>query len=414
MPTTTTDLARLNDIDLTTCLSTRNRAFTRHKAALILAIAEFDRRELARPNGAPSTAAWLVRTQSLTQRTAYEYLEVGRKLYGFPLLTEAFADGSLGYSKVRLILRYMTPDNESDLIKLALAHTITELEALLAGRPRVGGTRRKAANTLSVTVCPDTGEVRLWGRLDPEHGAELLSALKTAELASPEETESSGTRFGAPTATSLVSSFLTMLAMVRSHQTPARRAPGAQVSIIVDPDDNARIPGQPAAQGCDLLHSIINGFLSTQIQGKNGRILHLGRASRLVNNAQEKALLTRWDHRCAVPGCRHDRWLEFHHIRAWASGGRTDLDNLIPLCSLHHTMLDNRELVIVPDTVDPTLLRFRFPGGESYTSSGHRPPVVDAAMGRHSDSYTHGPVPAGDEHLLDIWEHEDCFDDVMS
>ena len=75
-------------------------------------------------------------------------------------------------------------------------------------------------------------------------------------------------------------------------------------------------------------------------------------------------------------------------------------------------MIANGELVIVPDAVDPTLLRFRFPGGETYTAVNNQPPMLDLALGEHADGYTHGPVPRGDEDLLDIWEHEDTFDDI--
>ena len=90
MLATTTDLARLDDTDLTTCISTANRSFTRHKAEFIRAIAEFDERDLARSLGASTTATWLVRTQGLSSRSAHEYLDVGRKLRAFPSLTAAF------------------------------------------------------------------------------------------------------------------------------------------------------------------------------------------------------------------------------------------------------------------------------------------------------------------------------------
>ena len=75
-------------------------------------------------------------------------------------------------------------------------------------------------------------------------------------------------------------------------------------------------------------------------------------------------------------------------------------------------MVSDGELVIVPDEVDPSLLRFRFPGGESYTSVDNRPATSDVAMGQHADRYSHGPVPKGDEELLDVWEHQDTFGDI--
>lgn len=43
--------------------------------------------------------------------------------------------------------------------------------------------------------------------------------------------------------------------------------------------------------------------------------------------------MTMWGHQCAMPGCTHTRFIEIHHMKEWADGGKTDLDNLIPLCS---------------------------------------------------------------------------------
>ena len=421
MLATITEPSTLTDRQLTTTLTHAHRSLTRHKAAFILHLAEFDDRGLARAHGATTTADWAVRTHDLSRRTAYEYLQVGRALRPFVLFTEAFAVGDLSYSKIRLLLQYATLDNESALLELALAHAITELESLLAGHDRVGGRRRKAGNRLSVTVEPDTGRLNFWGSLDPERGAEFLAALKAAELspsgAAPEPEEgpdSSNTRFGAPVAATRIGAFITMFHITRTNATEAARtAPGAQVNIVIGPDDRAFLPTQPGAESGELLRSILNGFFSVQIRDARGRVLNLSRTSRLANAAQVKVLLTRWHFRCATPGCTCTRWLEFHHIHAWASGGATDLDNLIPLCPTHHAMISNGELAIVVDQRDPSLLRFRFPGGESYTSEDNRPPVLDRAMGQHADSYSHGPVPKGDEKLLDVWDHQDTFDDII-
>ncbi|GAB3700744.1 HNH endonuclease [Corynebacterium nasicanis] len=402
-------IRKLTDQQLTATIHSAHRSLTIHKAAFLIHLAEFDERGLG---GSAGTVPWLMRTQDLSRRTAYEHLGVGRKLREFPELADYFSSGDINYSKVRFLLPYLTPDNEAELVRLARTHTLKELETLLAGRPRADGRDRQAKNRLSVAVDKDTGGVRFWGTLDPANGAEFLASLKSAELAMGGDTDTSSTRFGAPLSTSLLGSFMSLLRLARYNPEAKTTAPGAQVSIIIRTDDTAQLPGQPAASGSTLLRSIINGFLSVQIHGPGGRILHLGRSSRFINRAQEKALLTRWNHCCGTPGCDHNRWLEFHHILPWAAGGTTDPDNLIPLCSVHHAMIANGELVIVPDPVDPTLLRFRFPGGESYTSVDNEPPMFNLALGDHSDGYTHGPVPRGDEDLLDIWEHEDTFDDI--
>jgi hypothetical protein len=42
------------------------------------------------------------------------------------------------------------------------------------------------------------------------------------------------------------------------------------------------------------------------------------------------------DRRCCFPGCENRRFLHAHHIRHWADGGETKLDNLVLLCARHH------------------------------------------------------------------------------
>ncbi len=37
-----------------------------------------------------------------------------------------------------------------------------------------------------------------------------------------------------------------------------------------------------------------------------------------------------------ITGCDRSRFVQSHHIRHWADGGETNLDNLVTLCSFHH------------------------------------------------------------------------------
>ena len=60
----------------------------------------------------------------------------------------------------------------------------------------------------------------------------------------------------------------------------------------------------------------------------------VGRKTRTVPPAIRRAL----DHRdggCRFPGCRL-RFCDAHHIKHWADGGETRLDNLVLLCRRHH------------------------------------------------------------------------------
>ena len=75
-----------------------------------------------------------------------------------------------------------------------------------------------------------------------------------------------------------------------------------------------------------------------QVGDPAGR-LDLGRTSRLAGRAQRRALRAMYA-RCAIPGCcvPFDH-CQPHHVVWWRHGGRTDLSNLLPLCTKHHHLV---------------------------------------------------------------------------
>ncbi|HHU66380.1 hypothetical protein [Corynebacterium sp.] len=81
MLATITEPSALTDHQLTTSITHAHRNLTRNKAAFIIHLAEFDHRGLG---GSSGTASWAARTQDLSRRTVFEYLQVGRALRDSP------------------------------------------------------------------------------------------------------------------------------------------------------------------------------------------------------------------------------------------------------------------------------------------------------------------------------------------
>jgi hypothetical protein len=69
----------------------------------------------------------------------------------------------------------------------------------------------------------------------------------------------------------------------------------------------------------------------------DGSILDVGRRSRTVPPALRRALEAR-DQGCRFPGCGL-RFTDAHHVRHWAEGGETKLENLVLLCRHHHRLV---------------------------------------------------------------------------
>jgi hypothetical protein len=113
---------------------------------------------------------------------------------------------------------------------------------------------------------------------------------------------------------------------------------------------------------------------------RNGVVLHapgilnLGRTTRLANRAQRRALRG-WYATCAIPGCavHYDRCV-LHHVIWWRNDGRTDLENLLPVCTRHHHKIHDAgwEVTLGPNRE----LTIRFPDGTIQTTG---PPTIRAA-----------------------------------
>lgn len=407
------DLTDMSPKTLISTLISAHGEMTRFKALFILALADFHNRSLARELGSPSTTIWLMRTLSVAESTAFEYLRVGTVLARFPLVAAAFLAGELSYSVVRILAAHLTEENEAELLAAAKSMTITELRALLAG---MGRPEKPLSEQFSLHIDEETGWLRFHGRVSPENAARLLAGLKIAELgnlvdlseldpdvlsdgdavarelekaentpvavpaeevpgSSPSTDRRSATGFGPPRRSGLLPAFLGMVNMVRCRPTNRLRTPGAQVNLLVSEDGRAILPSIPGASSSSLVAAALNGDVRAHLLDNRGVQIAASRAQRLVSDAQVNALMVRWHFQCAMPGCNHTRFLEFHHINFFRDGGATELWNLIPLCSACHSLVTTGIAEITFAQGDSSVLNFTFPGGVRYVSENRSLPM---------------------------------------
>jgi HNH endonuclease len=96
----------------------------------------------------------------------------------------------------------------------------------------------------------------------------------------------------------------------------------------------------------------------------------LRRTVREPSEAMMRALRYR-DAGCRFPGCGNQRFTHAHHLVWWGDGGRTDLDNLILLCTFHHKLV--HELGWTVGRGSDGSLEWRDRGGQPHRS-GPAPP----------------------------------------
>jgi Domain of unknown function (DUF222)/HNH endonuclease len=327
-------------------------------------IAEFDREKAFERHGLANTAQWLNWQCGIGAVAGREKVRVARALEQLPEIADAFAKGEISYSKVRAMTRVATPANESVLVHVARHGTAAHVEKLVR---KFHWTQRRDAAKLaqrqheqrSVSYFFDIDdEFILNARLPREVGAVVRKALEAAVEAlreSPQDV-SAETPLQIP-ANARRADALRYLAETflekRAEETGAgSSADRLQVVVHID---QAILSEQQAAAEKDEPHRCeledgpalaldtarrlaCDATIVGLVEGEDGEPLDIGRKTRSIPPSLARALRAR-DGGCRFPGCDRTRFTEGHHVKHWANGGETKLDNLITLCGFHHRLV---------------------------------------------------------------------------
>jgi len=229
----------------------------------------------------------------------------------------------------------------------------------LAGEDLVERRRRqRQRRELRWKQDPD-GMYELVGRFDPVAGARIETAL-TATANKLWHAENPKNR---ATAKQRLADALELLVTCGGHANPANAngagqcaAQGVDLLVIADYDTvagqltNPRLGDGTPLSAEELLRLACDADILPAIFDRKGQPLWLGRGRRRVSAAQRTALVAR-DGGCIGCGA-NPNWCQAHHIRHWAHGGATDIDNLCLLCSHchHHELHTNgADIIRGPD-----------------------------------------------------------------
>jgi Domain of unknown function (DUF222)/HNH endonuclease len=311
--------------------------------------------------------AWLRWKCNFSPAAAADRVAVARQLADLPLATEAFADGDISYPHAAMIAR--TAEKLGDKME-ANAETIlvTAAKELDLGQLRVVSLKLQhlmdpdsvldetneshERRFLSLSQTLD-GVFYLNGRLDSEGGAILQTALNA--LGGPPTAEDKRTP---------KQRRADLLVELARQQLDGGNLPevGGQrphLAVTVSMATLANQPGSPAAElewaqpipaetarrlACDA--AVTPVFLGSESSQPRA-----DKTTRVISGSQRKALVVR-DKGCRFPGCdRPADWTDAHHLKHWADGGETVMDNLLLLCRRHHRKVHEEgwRLGITPD-----------------------------------------------------------------
>jgi len=340
--------------------------------------------EIARSSSFPEAA--IADASRGTLGTAGKTLDRARTLDDAPAFAESLAGGSVTAGHVDVMTRAATTldtDQRERLLGrceslIAVAEHATtaqwdrrvrdEARRIAAESEMEILDRQRRATSLRSWVDAE-GMWNLRGRFDPVTGVELDARLRAAvETLFAESTPAT-----CPSDPIEKQDHLRALALSRLVVGSAGGAPRGRTEIlaVIDVSPTGSAGGSDGSDGggpridwsipveipARVLADLAGTADVTAVVVCNGVVLHapgaldLGRTSRVANRAQRRALRGLYA-TCAIPGCavHYDR-CQLHHVIWWRHGGRTDLANLLPICTHHHHRVhdDGWQLALGPN-----------------------------------------------------------------
>jgi hypothetical protein len=379
---------------------------------LLVLLHEFDE-STGWTNGFLSCAHWLHWRTGIDLGAAREKVRVAKALPALPRISETMQRGQISYAKVRALTRVATADNEASLLDLALTGNCAHVERVVRAWRRVDRVlaaqeteARHLQRQLSTWV-DDDGMVVIRGRLTPEVGAVVQRALETAADRLFREAAH------APTGDAMAEELtpaqrradaLGLLAESALAANVDGGTAGDRYQVVVHVSTTESGVGLDAPVAAPVIATASDAFdgalevdhgavyVSVETSQRlscdasrvhmrhdaDGAVVVVGRKTRTIPPSIRRALAAR-DTSCRFPGCTSRR-CDAHHVRHWADGGATRLDNLVLLCRRHHRAVHEGGFSVMQ--AGDGALTFLRPGGSpravAPTSPRHLPTLRDA------------------------------------
>jgi hypothetical protein len=314
-------------------------------------IREFDECDGWSGPGLKSCAHWLNWKCGIDLGAAREKVRVAHALKHLPRISEALRSGRVSFSKVRAMTRVATPENEDYLLMIADHGTAAHVEHLVRGYRSVKRLEALEAENDRHELREVTWHVNeddtvvIKARLTPEQGERVMQALNTAMDVEFRERpdDAAQTPAAARRADALARIADGFLAGGNDAGTGGERCTlhiHTDVDTLREDGEGAEsrlASGRHVSAETSRRLACDSGVVQWR-ESADGTTLDVGRRTRSVPPAIRRALARR-DRGCRFPGCTAERHVDAHHIRHWADGGDTKLDNLVLLCRHHHRLV---------------------------------------------------------------------------
>lgn len=305
---------------------------------LLAAVLRTDELEAWRNDGARDLAHWLWMRYGISYWKAARWIVAAHALERLPRVAEALSSGALGLDKVIELCRIASPETEAKLI--AWAREVSCATVRRRGDLEVRKTREETVQT-ERSRCLEwwwhDDRLGLRADLPAAHGAVVVRALERMTEQIPQMPGEDGPwDLEARRADALVALCSTQVA-ADPHPDRATVVVHARMDHLAS-GQSSELEGGPV-----IAHQTVKRLLCnarTQIVAEDGQadIVRIEPLRREPPAWMVRQVRYR-DRGCRFPGCGTRAFTEAHHIRWVSLGGRTQLSNLILVCSFHHRLV---------------------------------------------------------------------------
>jgi Domain of unknown function (DUF222)/HNH endonuclease len=353
----------------------RVREGTEGKIALRLA--ELERRQAFRDEGATSIANWATERYGISSASARALTRGGERAWDLPYLIGAVCAGDISFDKMRAVADVATPETDEGLKEQAERCTVRELADVARTMAQVAASHAPASSRSdherrfvrfndpyrTVTAqfsAADYAEVRTtleararqvatdgetpWDQRVCDALTEMVASSNGGAGAGPSGNGDSGSP-------NFVVVHVPLDALVDDAVEPTGLAGELERDGLIDCETVQRM-------ACDAT-------IAVAVDDDAGHTMYEGRARRFPTDAQRREVMRR-DRHCRFPGCTNVTFTNVHHIIPWEPGGKTDLDNLSLMCLHHHHVVHSHGWTMCGSANEE--LQFVGPSGRPMTS----------------------------------------------
>jgi Domain of unknown function (DUF222)/HNH endonuclease len=310
------------------------------EAKIAVRLAELERRQAFRDEGATSIAQWTTERYGISSAAARTLTQGGEKAWDLPHLIGAVCAGDISFDKMRAVADVATPETDEGLKEQAERCTVRELAD-------VARTMAQVAASHSPTSSISEHE-RRFVRFNDAHrtvtaqfpAATYAEVRTTLEAAAHDVPTDGGTPWDQRVCDA-------MTGILGSANT-GTGSPNFVVvhvpldALVDDAFESTALAGELERDGLidgeTVQHMACDATIAVAIDDDAGHTMYEGRARRFPTDAQRREVMRR-DRHCRFPGCTNVTFTNVHHVIPWKPGGPTDLDNLALMCRHHHRVV---------------------------------------------------------------------------